>query len=34
MNDGDIDDYCKQIFTLCDTNGDGYITQEVSNLIT
>lgn len=25
----DLEDFCRQVFTLCDTNGDGYITQDV-----
>ena len=25
----DLEDFCRQVFTLCDANGDGYITQDV-----
>lgn len=30
MNDSEIDILCKQVFALCDANGDGFITEDVS----
>ena len=28
-SDDDLEEFCRQVFTLCDANGDGYITQDV-----
>ena len=32
MSDNELDVLCRQVFALCDTDGDGYITAEVSNV--
>ena len=30
MNDSELDTLCKQVFALCDANGDGFISKDVS----
>lgn len=30
MNDSELDILCRQVFALCDANGDGFITEDVS----
>ncbi len=32
MNDNELDELCRQVFALCDTNGDGFITKDVSKI--
>ena len=30
MSGADLEELCRQVFQLCDTNGDGFITHDVS----
>ena len=33
MSGDELDVLCQEIFSLCDTNGDGFITQEVRPIV-
>lgn len=33
MSSDELEEFCRQVFTLCDANGDGFITQDVSDRV-
>ena len=33
MSGDELDILCREIFSLCDANGDGFITQEVRSIV-
>lgn len=33
MSDVELDTLCRQVFALCDANGDGFISQDVSGIM-